>query len=410
MTNTGILDISTHHTNVLVVDDSKAMRGVISSTLEDLGVTSCRGVSSAEEALDLVKHGDTNFHVLFIDLNMPGMDGMQLIHELSDVKYTGGIVILSELDNKIIQLAGEITKKHRVHLIGCLSKPITPEKIVPTLQKLKTLHRALDKKHKSLNAEELQTAIREHSLVPYYQPLINNQSGNVYCLEILARIIKPGECDALPAGLFIETAEREGMIEQLTMFMFESALKEYPQIVEEFGIECKLSLNISPALLKNQDLPEQLNRILERNGFQPENIILELTENQVIDQTVQLETLNRLRIQGFNLALDDYGTGFTNIQQLKNLPYTEIKIDRSLIYGISRDKLSQIVANSLFDIFGELHVEVIAEGVETAEDLNYLNALPVPIHFQGFIISKPKSLDNILRWHHSWRKTVKRAS
>ncbi|MCK5639621.1 MAG: EAL domain-containing protein, partial [Gammaproteobacteria bacterium] len=212
--------------------------------------------------------------------------------------------------------------------------------------------------------------------------------------------------DAIPAGLFIDTAERGGLSEALTFRIFEAALEEYPVIAEEFGDDCKLAINISPILLADKKLPEKISQILDKNNHDASNITLEITEGYAIEETTQLETLNRLRIHGFNLALDDYGTGFTNIQQLKNLPYTEIKIDRSLIYGISHDKLSQVVTNGLFDIFSELQVDVVAEGIETEEDLNYLNNLPVPVHLQGYIISKPKPLDNIIRWHHGLKRIL----
>lgn len=192
----------------------------------------------------------------------------------------------------------------------------------------------------------------------------------------------------------------------MTLSLFAKALDEFPEIVSEFGDDCRLSLNISPLLLSNRKLPEKLKQILRDRGLDAGQIILEITEGLAIENRDQFETINRLRIQGFDLALDDYGTGFTNIQQLKSLPYTEIKIDRSLVYGISQDKLSQVVANSLFDIFNELNVNIVAEGVENAEDLNYLNELPIPINLQGYIISKPKALDNILRWHRSWQKIL----
>ncbi len=131
-----------------------------------------------------------------------------------------------------------------------------------------------------------------------------------------------------------------------------------------------------------------------------------MTESYAVENIDQMETLNRLRIHGFGLALDDYGTGYTNIQQLKSLPYTEIKIDRSLIYNICNDKLSQVVAQALFDIFEELNVSIVTEGVELATDLDYLNALNVPIKLQGFIISRPKEVNSICRWHRNWKKNL----
>ena len=146
--------------------------------------------------------------------------------------------------------------------------------------------------------------------------------------------------------------------------------------------------------------------LLTRRDTLPNSLVLEITESIAVESPTQLETLGRLRIKGFELALDDFGTGFTNIQQLKSLPFNEIKLDRSLICNIANDHLSQVVAQSLFNIFEQLDAEVVAEGIDNADDLNYLNAQPIPLLLQGYIISKPKDVNDICRWHHSWKKTI----
>lgn len=390
--------------NALVVDDAESMLGVISATLADLGLKSCTTTSSSLTALQWLKDTKNNFHVVFIDLNMPDMDGIELINELDKINFPGGIVIISRLDQKIIDLAGETTKNHRLHLIGCISKPITTEKTKPVLKKLETIQTRIDNTNASFALNEIKDAIKNDWLHPYYQPIINNKSARVFALEVLARITKPGKADAIPAGHFIAVAEAGGLVQKITLTVLEKALDELDILKTTMGSHLKIAINISPVLLYNSQLPDLLSRLISSKGFSVKDVIFEITENHAIDNNIQLETLNRLRIKGFNLGLDDFGTGFTNIQQLKNLPYTEIKIDRSLVYGIHQDKLSQVIANSLFDVFNELHVGIVAEGVETEADLNYLNSQSIPINLQGYIISKPKHRDNILRWHNSWQK------
>ncbi|NOQ94268.1 MAG: EAL domain-containing protein [Methylophaga sp.] len=391
--------------NTLVVDDSQAMLSVISEFLKNLNVTSCTCVESGEDALNLIRSGEIKFQLIFVDLNMPGMDGMELIRLLSKEHFLGGVVILSELDDKIIQLAADVTNESRTHLIGCMSKPVTEEKLSIFLQKLKSLdHRTEEKIENLLSVAEIESAISDKRVIPYYQPKVNNQTGEVESLELLARIVLPNEVDAVTAGRFIGVAEENGIIEALTLSILRRAMSELHTIQEEFGSHCKLSLNISPLTLNNKALPLKLIRLLEKYGYEPSNFIIEVTESYAIENSTQLETLNRLRIKGFDVALDDYGTGYTNIQQLKKLPYTEIKIDRSLIYNIANDKLSQVVAQSLFNIFDELNVQVVAEGVELPEDLIYLDNLQIPIILQGYIISKPKIIDSICLWHRSWKK------
>jgi len=397
--------------NTLVVDDSKSMLSVMSALLGKLGVSNCRCVNSGSEALELIKKQGASFQLIFVDLNMPEMDGMELIRLLSKEGFLGGIVILSQLDNKIIQLASDVLLERRTHLIGCVTKPVTEKKLSNILEKHRSMSRNTQQKPTNLlTIEQIDSAIIENRVIPYYQPKVDNQTGKVNSLEILMRISLPEELDAVSAGRFIDSAEKNGLIEPITLCILHQVMKDLPAILEEFGQHCRLSLNISALMLNNEKLPDKLVKLLKKHGFGANNFIIEVTESYAIENTSQLETLNRLRIHGFGLSLDDYGTGYTNIQQLKKLPYTEIKIDRSLVYNISNDKLSQVVAHALFDIFDELNVDIVTEGVELASDLEYLNGLGIPIKLQGYIISKPKDVKSICRWHRSWSKNDLTAS
>lgn len=393
--------------NTLIVDDSKSILATTAEFLTNLNITSITCVESGEEALNLIKSGNIKFQLIFVDLNMPGMDGMELIRLLSKEHFLGGAVILSELNENIVQLAADITNESRTHLIGCINKPVTEENLSAILQKLKSLdHRTEESPENLLSVNEIENAIFDNRVIPYYQPKVNNQTGKVESLEILARISLPDKINTITASHFIGIAEDNGLIEPLTLSILRSVMKEFPTIKEEFGELCKLSLNISPLTLNNKNLPSDLVKLIGKYGYNPSDFIIEVTESYPIDNSSQLETLNRLRIRGFDVALDDYGTGYTNIQQLKKLPYTEIKIDRSLIYNIANDKLSQVVAQSLFSIFDELNVQIVAEGVELPDDLNYLNNLKIPITLQGYIVSKPKIIENICRWHQVWKKRI----
>jgi len=391
--------------NVLVVDDSKAMLAVMSALLGNLGISNCQCVDSGSEALKLIKEKGSSFQLIFVDLNMPEMDGMELIRLLSKEGFLGGIVILSQLDEKIIQLASDVLLERRTHLIGCITKPVTEEKISSILQKSQSINRNTQQQPKNqLSLQQINSAIIDKRVIPYYQPKIDNQTGKVDGLEILMRINLPEELDAVLAGRFIDTAEKNNLIEPITLCILQQVMKDLPTLLEEFGQHCRLSLNISALMLNNEKLPDKLVKLLKKHGCSARQFIIEVTESYAIENTAQLETFNRLRIHGFGLALDDYGTGYTNIQQLKKLPYTEIKIDRSLIYNISNDKLSQVVAHALFDIFDELNVDIVTEGVELVSDLDYLNGLGIPIKLQGYIISKPKEVTSICRWHRNWVK------
>ena len=116
--------------------------------------------------------------------------------------------------------------------------------------------------------------------------------------------------------------------------------------------------------------------------------------------------MNRLRIRGFDISLDDFGTGFTNIQQLKSLPFTEIKIDRSLITHVESDRFSQVLIDSLIDIAQNQQLDIVAEGIERIEELQYLDRYKHSLLMQGFLISKPKPLTDLVGWIHSWQRMI----
>ncbi len=171
--------------NCLVVDDSKSILNVMSALLTGLGVSSCQCVGSGSEALELIKKQGASYQLIFVDLNMPEMDGMELIRLLSKEGFLGGVVILSQLDTKIIQLASDVLLERRTHLIGCISKPITEEKLSVILKKLRSMnHKVRPDDPDFLTVAQIDAAISDNRIIPYYQPKVDNQTGEVDGLEI----------------------------------------------------------------------------------------------------------------------------------------------------------------------------------------------------------------------------------
>ena len=395
-----------HDIKTLIVDDSRAMLEVAQATLQEVSIAEVFTATSGEEALSALHNASPPFDLIFIDLNMPGMDGIELIRNLHQRRYEGGTVILSALDEKTLQLAEHVTLSMRIRLLSCISKPITTEKVETILHKMKTMRTIYRDHFSQLNESEINNALNRNQLTPYYQPKVSNADGKVMGLEVLARINSPLQTNAITPDQFIQVAEKLDLIEVITYNLMDQVLTDLPQFHQVFGPNCQISINLSPSSLHHSNLPEQLLALTERHNISPKQITLEITENIAIEDPEQLATLSRLKIKGFELALDDFGTGFTNIQQLTSLPYNEIKLDRSLIFNIANDRLSQVIMQSLLNIFQEFNTVIVAEGIDNEADLNYLNALPMPIQLQGYILSKPKAVDEICRWHRSWQQMV----
>ena len=396
--------------HILVVDDSKAILIVMHAILNELEVPHITTSLSAEEALEKIKKAPKYFDAVFTDLNMPDMDGMELIRHLGAMKYQGAIAIISEMDPKVIDLAADLARKHNAHLIGNVSKPVQLNQVYLLLQKLEHFAIHVERTQAPISESLLLHAISHNEVIPFYQPKINRHDNRVESIEVLARINTRQEQEIILPERFICVAEDLDLINLITFQLFEKATSDFIEIKENFDQNLKLAFNLSPSQLEDLSCPDKLALILHLNNLTPSEIILEITEQYALRSAAQLETLNRLRMRGFGISLDDFGTGFTNVQQLKTLPFTEIKIDRTLISNIETDQFSQVIVSSLVNIAIQEDLAIVAEGIERVEELEYLDRYKEFILMQGFLLCRPKAKEDFLNWSLSWRQMVKTAA
>ena len=392
--------------SILVVDDSKAILVVMQAILNELNVPHVTTCLDAQDALNKVKAKPYFFDAVFTDLNMPDMDGMELIRHLGEIHYPGAIVIISEMNSKIIDLAADLARKNNIHLIGNIAKPVQLNQVYTLLQKLEYLACHTEKPTEPISETQLLHAISHNEITPFYQPKVNRNSNKVESIEVLARIVTAEQGAVLLPERFICVAEDLDLINLITFQLFEKATGDFSEIKTRLGYKLKLAFNLSPCQLEDLSCPDKLALILHLNQLTPSEIILEITEQHALSSSAQLETLNRLRMRGFGISLDDFGTGFTNVQQLKTLPFTEVKIDRTLISNIESDLFSQVIVSSLVNIAIQDDLTIVAEGIERVEELEYLDRFKEHILMQGFLISRPKGKTEFIRWAQSWLHMV----
>jgi len=392
--------------NILVVDDSKAILIVMKAIFNELEMPEVTTCLSAVTALEKVKP-DINFYdAIFTDLNMPEMDGMELIRNLGEIGYCGAIVIISEMDPKIISLAADLAKQHNVHLIGNLTKPVQLNQVNTLLAKIAQLNSHTLVKERPITKAKLISALKNNEITPYYQPKININNNQIQSVEVLARIVSNKNERVILPSRFISLAEQCDLINDITFTLFEKACSDLKQLKEQLGESLKLSFNMSPCQLNDLNCPNKLLLLLQKYGVLPSDVVVEITEQHALSSYTQLETLNRFRIFGFGISLDDFGTGFTNINQLKQLPFTEVKIDRSFISHIETDKFSQVVVSSLINMTNQEQLQLVAEGVERPEELAYLKHYQTDLTIQGFLFSCPKAKAEFISWAQHWIKTA----
>lgn len=159
-----------------------------------------------------------------------------------------------------------------------------------------------------------------------------------------------------------------------------------------------ISLNLSPYSLQDITFPDKLLAVIADANINPENIILEVTETLLLKElSSALDIFTRLRLKNIHLSIDDFGTGYAMMQQLKLIPATEIKIDKSFVHSMLVSDASNVTVKKIIEMGHELGMKVVAEGVETKEQLHALRDLQCDIA-QGFLYSKPIAMDELINW------------
>ncbi|MEX2414772.1 MAG: EAL domain-containing protein [Paenibacillaceae bacterium] len=246
---------------------------------------------------------------------------------------------------------------------------------------------------------ELQDSIRKSleqgHFVVYYQPQLDLQTDTVVGMEALIRWNHPTKGLLLP-NEFIPIAEECGLIIPLGEWILYEALKQYKQLLENGMPPIHLSINLSARQFRQIDLLERINSIIEHTGMNPELLILEITESTSmmnIDYTI--EVLTGLSRKGVRIAIDDFGTGYSSLSYLNRFPVQYLKIDCLFTLNIFKDKHAEVVVRSILDLANNLQLKVIAEGVETLKQIEYLKQYGCDL-VQGYYICQPIKQEEIL--------------
>ena len=238
---------------------------------------------------------------------------------------------------------------------------------------------------------ELMEAIEAQQFVVYYQPLVDAKTGRLHSAEALVRWNHPVRGLLLP-GAFIPLAEQTGQIVAIGRWVLHQACMDMAQRWRETGEAVSIAVNISPLQFRRPEFIEDVLAVLEVSGLPPEFLELEVTEGVLlsgIDKAISM--LKSLRELGVQVAIDDFGTGFSSLSYLRQLPITKVKLDRSFIIDVTTDRGSAAIVQGVITMAHHLGLWVVAEGIETVEQQNYLKASHCDL-LQGFLYSRPVPL------------------
>jgi PAS domain S-box-containing protein len=406
-TETAIQSASVTVPAALLVDDDPVLLRQMELLLRRLGVGHVETARSAREALERLAAASPP--LLVCDLNMPEMDGVEFTRALVQRSYQGGIILLSGVDGRTLQAADRLIRSHGLHLLGSLHKPAGPNDLLPLLERVAPAVPAVPERVRpagnAYRPEELSNAIAAGQLVNHYQPKINLATGAVHGVETLVRWRHPRDGLVFP-DRFIGVAEQHGLIDDLTNVVLSEALRQAGEWRRE-GLRLRVAVNLSMDNLGVLELPDCIARQAERYGVEPGDLMLEITESRLMrDVRTALDILTRLRLKGIGLSIDDFGTGHSSLSQLRDIPFSQLKVDHSFVTGAWRDATRRVIYEASLSMARQLGMEMVGEGVEAREDWDFLRSSGCHIA-QGWFIAKPMSAAALPAWIDDWQERLR---
>lgn len=403
------VDGATSSCRLLILDDDPVIALTMQLTAESAGA----GVRVTSDPLAFFAELE-NWQPTHVctDLLMSGMDGMQVLAELARLGCNARVIISSGVGPRVLDAAARSAVEHGLVVIGVLPKPFAPAALRALLAlgqgalvdgSCSPPAKVIASPAAALpfvpDLAALEQALAQGQLHVVYQPKVHCDTGRLCGLEALVRWRHPQHGNIGP-DQFIPLAERAGRIDELTLQVLDQALSWFVpwRRADPTRDALTLSINLSARSLGSPYLVSSIHERCCEAGLSPSHLMFELTETAAMDDPLlALELLTRMRVQGFQLSIDDFGTGFSSMVQLVRLPFTEIKVDRSFVMNAGTSAESRAVIRSIVDLGHSLGLRVTAEGVEDQDALDYLRTLGCD-EAQGYFIARPLPPSDLDAW------------
>ena len=392
----------------LVVDDDHFMLKTLEVLLQQIGVTKIATSDNAQDAIKHIASQNNHIDIIISDLNMPEMDGIQLLRHLGGLGASMGIVLVSGEDPRLLQSVKTLGETFDLMVLGTLCKPVAKQELECLIEQYEPAPDTPPTGPAAMVfADELKLAIANHEIKVHYQPQISLIDGRIVGVEALARW-NHTEKGAVSPTIFVGIAEKYNMIHELTNQVFEQSLTQTSEWRSQ-GFDINLSVNFSAQALTQLDMPETIFDRLQGSALRPHNLTIEITESTLAsDISIALDILTRLRLRGFGLSIDDFGTGFSSLEQLQQIPFTELKVDRSFVHNAHANKACQVILESSIGLTKRLGIKSVAEGVEDEEDLDLVKSQGCDI-VQGYYFAKPMPPEEFIPWARDYSASLNRS-
>ena len=385
--------------HAMVVDDDELVRRSVKRILTSIGIARIDEAGDGESALDLLR-GEPHPDVVICDLRMPNMDGIALLRHFAAAGYQGHVVIISGEDDRLISSVADLARGHGLSLLGAVEKPLRRSQLEALILRAaneRPRGAPSTQRGESVSPSDLARLLADGALRVVYQPKVEVRTRRVASVEALSRLAVGSDIVLGPAA-FIDTAVAADLMMELSTAMITESVRQISDWQHNENLELRLAVNITVDSLKNSQAPDFMIDQLNQAEIDPARVTFEVTETQIVgERTLPMEIFNRLHLMGIKLSIDDFGTGYSSFLQLKSLPFRELKIDRSFVSDALSDRAARAIIESSVSLAQKLGLKVVAEGVETHSEWDFIESLGVD-EIQGYLVAKPMDGSAFTAW------------
>ena len=384
------------NTRLVVIDDEPQYLELINEFAQMIGVKALGFDSLSNDAKQALNE-DT---LLFLDIHMPTEDGIDILMKLDLLEYSGGVVLLSGADSGVIDSVLRLGNELETNVLGHLPKPFTLSAFQQIVHRFKTGQAALKSNSQgsdiaNLAIHDLKEWFDKGYIFPVYQPQINPISEELVGFECLVRLDHPEYGSVAPPVLIKHLVETK-RINTFTQLLMEKAFEDCASELQA-NPELRISFNVSADSLDQEFTDSTLERI-HHAKIRRSQVTIEITETRAITLSKDaLYAVSKYRAAGVNLSIDDFGTGYSSITQLNELPFNELKVDRSFISNILTHKKAFNIVQATISLAKAMSLDVVVEGVETNSQRQLVCELGCTA-IQGFYYSKPLNINDLLAY------------
>jgi EAL domain-containing protein (putative c-di-GMP-specific phosphodiesterase class I) len=263
-------------------------------------------------------------------------------------------------------------------------------------------------RHRLATEQKLRLALERQEFQLFYQPQIDMKSGKLISIEALLRWTRPDGGFSAPDE-FIPILEDSGLIVPTGLWVMEEACRQ-TRYWQTIGFpDLRVAVNFSARQLRQPDIASKIQTVLKNTGLPPESLEVEITESTLMDLEVSTSNLAQIFNLGVRIAIDDFGTGYSSLTYLKRFSIHTLKVDRSFVRDIITDRDDAAIVSAIIGLAKSLDIEVVAEGVETNEQLDFLNYCQCSIA-QGYLVAQPMPSPQFETWARAWETSTSRTA